>query len=48
MSTNKFFPSVAVGWDRLHAGPLAQEVDDFAAWEIGHRVDRRSSRMSSG
>lgn len=32
MSTKKFFPSVAVGWDRLHVGPLAQEVDDFAAW----------------
>ena len=32
MSTTHFFPSVAEGWDRLHAGPLSGHVEDFADW----------------
>ena len=44
MSTNRFFPSVAVGWDRLYAGPLAQDVDDFAAWLADQGYARKTGR----
>ena len=44
MSTTNFFPSAAAGWDRLHAGPLADHVDDFADWLADQGYARRTGR----
>ena len=44
MSTTNFFVSAGAGWDRLHAGPLAGHVDDFADWLADQGYARKTGR----
>ena len=44
MSTTNFFVSAEAGWDRLHAGPLAGHVDDFADWLADQGYARKTGR----
>ena len=45
MSTTNFFPAAGPGWDRLHAGPLAGHVDDFADWLADQGYARSTGRQ---
>ena len=44
MSTTNFFLAAGPGWDRLHAGPLAGHVDDFADWLARQGYARKTGR----
>lgn len=44
MSTTNFFLAAGPGWDRLHAGPLAGHVDDFADWLADRGYARKTGR----
>ena len=45
MSTTNYFPSGGEGWDRLHAGPLAGHVDDYAVWLADQGYVRATGRQ---
>ena len=44
MSTTTFFLGVGPGWDRLHVGPLADHVDDFANWLADQGYAKRTGQ----